>query len=91
MKEIAIEVTKADINTARERVSKGGNIALICPIALAASRVLGRQVSMGYSKLYEADQSTEIGFLPNAVSFVSNFDYGKTVKPTKFVLFIKGE
>lgn len=80
MKTYNIEVTDADIAAGLPKR------CLLCPIAIALNRTLGRpkaDIKVGWGQIQMPD-GTSTSLPQLAIDFVRAFDYGKPVSPFTF-------
>jgi hypothetical protein len=82
MDEILVDITSEDISE-----GKPGSCGK-CPIALAATRAMGRQVTVGATTIGEFF-GTRYWNLPEiAMNFIADFDCDRPVKPFSFPIIM---
>ena len=84
--QLKIEVTQADIDKASELLETTSDpVSAICPVAIAANRVMKKPVVAGTRGIY--DRRTFENYIPlplEARTFIENFDTGVKVEPFSF-------
>lgn len=69
-----ISVTQADIDQGCINYLHGPNISLCCPLALAISRAIGKDVSVGITRFFLINTNNpEYGLPDKATDFVLSF------------------
>ena len=70
MEKIEVKVTKEDIEKGEPKTGRS------CPIALAASRVIGTEVYVDYRDLTFTDEDGElVRYYHDGIKFIQDFDY----------------